>query len=319
MYDVTALGELLIDFTPSGKSSAGNELFERNPGGAPANMLVALSRLGKKTAFIGKVGNDKFGFFLRDTLHNLNIDVTGLVFDTEVNTTLAFVHLDAHGDRSFSFYRNPGADMMLTANDIDYNLINNSKVFHFGSVSMTADPSRTATLKAAEYARQNKVLVSYDPNLRRPLWKDLKFSKEVILQGLTLADIVKLSEEELEFLTDVADLEKGSKLLQRCGNMQLIFVTLGADGCFYRLGDQVGLLPTYDVKTVDTTGAGDAFWGGVLYKITERKNLLDDLSIAELKEIADFGNAMGSITTTKKGAIPAIPDLKEVREFMNLK
>lgn len=319
MYDVTALGELLIDFTPAGKSASDNQLFERNPGGAPANVLVALSRLGKKTAFIGKVGRDQFGHFLKETINNLNIETSGLVLDAQVNTTLAFIHLDSHGDRSFSFYRNPGADIMLNEKEINFDLIKHSKIFHFGSVSMTAEPARTANLKAAEYARQSKVLVSYDPNFRRPLWNNLETAKEVMLQGLALADILKVSEEELEFLTGTSDITDGSKLLQQYGNTQLIFVTLGINGCFFRLGDQTGLVPTYSVSTVDTTGAGDAFWGGVLYKITERKNLLLDLTTNELNEIADFGNAMGAVTTTKKGAIPAIPDLKQIRQFMNSK
>lgn len=317
MFDVVALGELLIDFTPSGKSENGNMLFERNPGGAPANVLAALAKLGNKTGFIGKVGEDQFGYFLRSILNDINIDTTGLVTSKEVNTTLAFVHLDENGDRSFSFYRKPGADMMLTEKDINYELIKTSKIFHFGSVSMTDEPSRTATLKAADYARKNKVLVSYDPNLRPPLWCDLDTAKRIIIDGLKFTDVLKVSEEELVFLTGIKDLSEGSEYLSRQNDIKLIFVTRGPKGCFFRFGNNTGFKPAYDVKTIDTTGAGDAFWGGILHQLIKRGNDSSCLTIKDIEEIADFGNAAGSLATTRRGAIPAMPSLYEIEACRN--
>lgn len=312
MFDVTALGELLIDFTTYGISDNGNPIFERNPGGAPANVLAAMSSLGASTSFIGKVGNDQFGNFLRDCLTENHIDVTGLVLSKTVNTTLAFVHLTAEGDRSFSFYRNPGADMMLEPADIPEEVIMNSKIFHFGSLSLTDEPVKSATLHALKIARDHGTIISYDPNLRPPLWKSLADAEREIKRGLEYADILKISEEELEFITKESDLAKGTKILSDMG-IAIIFVTLGPKGTFYRHGNNTGKLETYDVKVVDTTGAGDAFLGGVLYKLKDksRKELLQ-LSKAELEQIVDFGNAMGALTTKKKGAIPAVPIMEEV-------
>lgn len=312
MFDVTALGELLIDFTTYGISDNGNPIFERNPGGAPANVLAAMSSLGASTSFIGKVGNDQFGNFLRDCLAENHIDVTGLVLSKTVNTTLAFVHLTAEGDRSFSFYRNPGADMMLEPADIPEEVIMNSKIFHFGSLSLTDEPVKSATLHALKIARDHGTIISYDPNLRPPLWKSLADAEREIKRGLEYADILKISEEELEFITKESDLARGTKILSDMG-IGIIFVTLGPKGTFYRHGNNTGKLETYDVKVVDTTGAGDAFLGGVLYKLKDksRKELLQ-LSKAELEQIVDFGNAMGALTTKKKGAIPAVPIMEEV-------
>lgn len=314
MFDVVALGEVLIDFTPSGLSAAGNELFERNPGGAPANVLAALSKLGKKTAFIGKVGNDQFGKFLESTLKTCNIDTRGLVFSNEVNTTLAFVHLDDKGDRTFSFYRNPGADLTLSRDEINYQLIKGAKVFHYGSVSMTHEPSKTATLSAVQFAKENGVLVSYDPNLRVPLWSSLDAAKKVISEGLKFADLLKISEEELLFLTGESDLEAGSKSIRDKFGIDIIFITLGRKGCFYRLKDSTGCSPTYDVKTIDTTGAGDAFLGGILYNIVENGIKPTQLTLSDIATFVDFANATGSMATTRRGAIPAMPSLNEIEE-----
>ncbi len=316
MMDVTALGELLIDFTPAGNSENGNARFERNPGGAPANVLAALAKLGKKGAFIGKVGDDQFGRFLESVLRDNGIDTSGLVLSREYQTTLAFVHLNPDGDRSFSFYRRNGADMMLEEKEVRYDLIKGAKIFHFGSVSMTDDPSRTATLKAASYAKQQGVLVSYDPNLRLPLWSDASVAKQTISEGLRFADILKISEEELEFLTGAAGLSEGSETLFAQYRIPLILVTLGEKGCFIRKGNETAAVQGYPVKAVDTTGAGDGFLGGMLYQLLESGVSLDQLSMERIADMVRFANAVGALATTKKGAIPAMPTLEEVRALM---
>jgi sugar/nucleoside kinase (ribokinase family) len=319
MYDLVSLGEMLIDFTPAGISENGNPLFECNPGGAPANVAVALAKMGKKAAFIGKVGNDQFGLFLKETLMRLNVDTGGLIFSRDVNTTLAFVHLDERGDRSFSFYRKPGADIMLEEKEVNYDIIRNSRIFHFGSVSMTNQPSRDATIKSAEYARNNGLIVSFDPNLRPALWTDLNEAKEMIRLGIGFADVLKISEEELFFLTDARDIEEGSKMLYKEHGMKLIFVTLGPKGCFYMFGDHTGYLPAYDVNTVDTTGAGDAFMGGILYQVLEKRKSYDEYTVDDMEEMVNFANAAGSLATTKRGAIPALPSLDDVVKLMGAK
>lgn len=312
MLDLAAIGELLIDFTPSGKSDQGNPLFGCNPGGAPANVLAAITRLGGTGAFIGKVGSDTFGSFLSDTLKNNGIDDKGLMFDPKVNTTLAFVHLSETGDRSFSFYRDPGADMMLSFEDVDKDIIKNARAFHFGSVSMTHEPSRTATLESASCARAMGKTVSYDPNLRPALWNSLDEAKEVILKGMEFADILKISEEELTFLTGETDLEKGADHLADLYSGRILLVTLGSEGCFFGMDGRYDRLSTYDVKTIDTTGAGDAFLGGFLFKIKPYFGRLQELTFEELHDAVDFANAVGSLATTRKGAIPAMPRLEEV-------
>jgi fructokinase len=316
MLDVTALGEILIDFTPAANSDAQIVSFVRNPGGAPANVLACLAKLGKKTAFIGKVGQDQFGVFLKDVLEQSRIETQGLVFSEETNTTLAFVHLNEQGDRSFSFYRNPGADMMLTADEVDVKLIADSKVFHFGSISMTHEPSATATLKALNYAKEKGCLISYDPNLRIPLWKDLSFAKQQIELGLSYADVLKISEEELEFITGLQDLEAGSQYIYEHYHVKLIFVTLGPEGCYYRMGHATGMRKGYAVSAVDTTGAGDSFLAGILYQILNSGNKISELTMNELEPMVGFANAVGALATTKKGAIPAMPTLEEIERLM---
>jgi sugar/nucleoside kinase (ribokinase family) len=317
VFDATALGELLIDFTPSGLSLAGNTLFECNPGGAPANVLAVLSRLGKKTAFIGKIGNDGFGKFLNRVLSDIGINTENLVFTGSTNTTLAFVHLTAAGDRSFSFYRNPGADMLLDIKEVNTDIIKGSRVFHFGSVSMTHDPSRSATLFAAKFAKENGLLVSYDPNLRPALWENSDQAREVISEGLLYTDILKLSYEELFFLTGSHNLEEGSQQILDRYATKLIFITLGPGGCFYRAGKLTGLVPVQDVKVVDTTGAGDAFLGSALYKMMEKSKTLEALTAEDLQDIAVFANTVAAMVTMKSGAIPAIPTMEEIKQFMN--
>ncbi|MDD2534279.1 MAG: PfkB family carbohydrate kinase [Eubacteriales bacterium] len=308
MIDVTALGELLIDFTPAGLSNQGNPIFEQNPGGAPANVLAALSKLGCQTAFIGKVGTDQFGQFLKKTLEDGGVSTHGLVMTDTCNTTLAFVHLSPTGDRSFSFYRDPGADLLLEPAELAYQLIEDCRIFHFGSVSMTAEPSRSATIAAVKHAKEQHNLISYDPNLRLRLWKSPEAAKEGILSVMHLADLVKISEEELVFLTGESDLNKGAHYLIDHYGLKLVLITLGPGGAYACNSKGSGRRPTYQVKVVDTTGAGDAFTGGFLYKLLQSGKAPDELTADDLDDFLDFANAVGSIATTKKGAIPALPD-----------
>lgn len=315
MFDLVALGELLIDFTPAGTSPAGKPLFEQNPGGAPANVLAAVVKLGKQGAFMGMVGNDQFGVFLRDTLRVNGIETRGLKSSNTVNTTLAFVHLAPDGDRSFSFYRKPGADMMISIDELDFELIREAKIFHFGSISLTDEPARGATYAAAKFAKENGSLISYDPNYRPLLWPDQAAAVAMMKSGLPYADIVKVSGEELELLTGTSDIAQGAALLFETG-ISVVLVTLGADGCYYKYAGGEGHISGYTVQAVDTTGAGDAFLGGVLY-------WLSGLTLAEIQsirpdkfqQIIRFANAAGALTTTKKGAIPALPALEAVRQL----
>lgn len=312
MYDIVAIGELLIDFTPGGNSEDGTVLFGRNPGGAPGNVLALAAKLGQKTALISKVGEDQFGIYLKGVLESIGVETKGIVFSKEANTTLAFVHLSSQGDRSFSFYRKPGADMLLDESEVDLQMVRNTRIFHFGTVSMTHEPSRRATLFAAKTAKENGAIISYDPNLRPPLWDSLEEAKVMIEKGLEFADILKVSNEELEFITGTADLENGSEFILNKYNIPLILVTLGPKGCFYRIGIQTGILPTYDVKTVDTTGAGDAFLGALLYQINQKGKAVSKLDDYEIRQMVDFSNAAGSLATTKKGAIPAMPSIVDI-------
>lgn len=315
MYDVIALGELLIDLTPAGFSKNGNVLFERNPGGAPANVLAALSKLGGKGSFIGKVGNDRFGHFLRNIMAGLGIGVEQLKYSDEVNTTLAVVHLDENGDRSFSFYRNPGADMLLNKNEIDFSILKKTKIFQFGSASLTDEPVRSAVSEAIEYAKRNNRIIAYDPNWRPSLWKDKKEAKDIISEKLKYTDILKISEEELEFLTGKSDLKDGSKNLIDMG-IRLVVVTLGPKGCFFRCEAGMVHMDTYDVKVVDTTGAGDAFLGALLFYLCSENIDLDNISREQLEHMMDFSNAVGALCASRMGAIPAMPSMVEVKECM---
>jgi fructokinase len=312
MFDVTAVGELLIDFTPAGKSESGEVQFERNPGGAPANVLAALAKLGKKTAFIGKVGNDQFGHYLHSVLGKNNINTKGLVFSNETNTTLAFVHLDEQGDRSFSFYRNPGADMMLKEQEVNLELLEHTRIFHFGSVSMTHEPAVSATLMAIKYAKEKGHLISFDPNLRVNLWESLSHAKAMFNVGLQYANVLKISEEELEFISGSKDPQTGTDYIYKRYHTELIFVTMGAEGCYFRLGEKVGKCSGYKVESIDTTGAGDAFLAGILYQILENNRLLSNLSLEDVEQMVSFANAVGALATTKKGAIPAMPSVEEI-------
>lgn len=315
-FDVCALGELLIDFTPIGLSQNGNPLYERNPGGAPANVLTALARLNKKTAFLGKVGDDSFGHFLKGMLCEQGIDTSGLRFSKNVPTTLAFVHLDKRGDRSFSFYRNPGADLTLKSQELEKDVICKSRIFHFGSLSLTDEPVRSATIEALSVAKESPILVSYDPNLRPALWNSLEEAKEQILVGLGFSDIVKISEEEFDFLTPGSSLEEGTQYLCERYNISFLLVTLGEKGCFYRAGIEHGYKKGFKTATIDTTGAGDAFFGGVLYMIIELGLDICNLSRKDLEEITTFANGLAALSTTRLGGIPGMPFFEEVKEFL---
>ena len=313
-YDVIALGELLIDFTMNGQSEQGNNMFEACPGGAPCNVLALLNKMGKKTAFIGKVGKDQFGTLLRDTITEAGIDASNLMVDENVNTTLAFVHTFPDGDREFSFYRNPGADMMLTADEVNPEVVKDTKVFHFGTLSMTHEGVREATKKAVETAKANGCLVSFDPNLRPPLWSSLDLAKEQMEYGFGKCDILKISDNEIQFLSGKEDYDEGIAYLQETYNIPLILLTMGKDGSrAYYKGMRVER-PGFSVKAIETTGAGDTFCGSSLNYLVDHD--FENLTEEQLGEMLTFANAAAALVTTKKGAIKAMPVKEEVLELI---
>lgn len=314
-YDVVALGELLVDFTESGESAQGNPLLEANPGGAPCNVLAMLNNLGKKTAFIGKVGKDSFGEMLKRAVKNSGTDVTNLVMDEKVPTTLAFVHTAPDGDRDFSFYRNPGADMMLEKEEIMEEVIKRGKIFHFGTLSSTHEGVREATRYAIAVAKEHGLLISFDPNLREPLWESLEDARKEIAYGLSQCDILKISDNELEFMTGTTDYTKGVAILKESYQIPLIFVTLGREGSRAYYKDMiVEAKPFLQKNTIETTGAGDTFEGCALNYILEHG--LEELSEEELKELLVFANAGASIITTRKGALRAMPQAEEIKKLV---
>ncbi len=312
-YDVIALGELLIDFTMNGQSEQGNNLFEACPGGAPCNVLALLNKMGKKTAFVGKVGKDQFGTLLRNTISEAGIDASHLVTDEEVNTTLAFVHTFPDGDREFSFYRNPGADMMLHEDEVDEEFVKDTRIFHFGTLSMTHDGVRAATKKAVSAAKEGGCLISFDPNLREPLWSSLDLAKEQMEYGFSMCDILKISDNEIQFVSGKEDYDEGIAYLQEKYKIPLILLTMGKDGSrAYYKGMRVER-PGFSVKTIETTGAGDTFGGSSLTYLLEHD--FDSLTEEQLGEMLTFANAAAAIVTTKKGAIKAMPKREEVLEL----
>lgn len=312
-FDVAALGELLIDFTPAGVSEQGTALLERNAGGAPANVLAMLARLGKKTAFIGKVGRDSFGLFLKKTLEDSGIDVSGLVVSDTEPTTLAFVTLDDQGERSFDFYRSGSADVMLRAEEVPVQLLEGCRIFHFGSVSMTDEPARAATLYAARQAKTMGKLVSYDPNFRPALWKNREEAVEAMRSGLAFADIVKVSDEEVELLTGQTDFAAGAQALVD-GGAKLALVTAGERGCWYAAACGAGYVPSIRVDAVDTTGAGDTFLGALLSGVLDCGCPVEDIVEDKLREIIRFANVAGALCTAGRGAIAAMPSREQVLE-----
>ncbi len=310
-FDVTALGELLIDFTQNGVSGQGNPLFEANPGGAPCNVLAMLTKLGHKTAFIGKVGNDFFGTQLKEALDEVGICSDYLCRDNEVHTTLAMVHTLPGGDRDFSFYRNPGADMMLTEDEIPEDLLKNTRIFHFGTLSMTHEGVREATKKAIAIAKEAGVLLSFDPNLRFPLWRSEAEAREQVLYGLGYCDVLKISDNEIQWLTGEEDYSKGVEWIKERYDISLILVSMGKEGSrAYYQGKMVDVAPILRENTIETTGAGDTFCGCVLHYLLEHdiKSLTED----DLREMLRFANCAASLITTRKGALRVMPSKEEV-------
>ena len=313
-YDVIALGERLIDFTMNGQSDQGNNMFEACPGGAPCNVLALLNRMGKKTAFIGKVGEDQFGRLLRDTITEAGIDASNLKTDKKVNTTLAFVHTFPDGDREFSFYRNPGADMLPSEDEVEPSFVGQTKIFHFGTLSMTHDGVRAATKKAVQAAKDGGCLVSFDPNLRPPLWTSLDLAKEQMEYGFSVCDILKISDNEIQFVSGKEDYDEGIAYLQEKYQIPLILLTMGKDGSRAYYKGMRAERPGFSVKTIETTGAGDTFCGSSLNYILEHD--FSNLTEEELGEMLTFANAAAAIVTTKKGAIRAMPAREEVQELI---
>ena len=312
MTDVVALGELLIDFTCVSTDADGYPTMAAHPGGAPANFLAALAKFGAKTALLGKVGADAFGKLLTATLQNARIDTSGLVETEDVFTTLAFVTLDETGNREFSFARKPGADTCLTYEEIDLSLIDEAKVFHFGTLSLTDEPSRTATYKAVAYAKNKGKLITYDPNLRKPLWKDPEEARAQLLWGLGHADVVKISDEEVEFLFGLGAEEGAAHILDNYG-VKLVFVTCGAEGCFFKNAKAQGHIPSLGgIKVVDTTGAGDIFGGSAVWKLLGYGKSPEDLTEGELSDIVTFACTAAGLSTTRSGGISSVPDYETV-------
>lgn len=316
MYDVVALGELLIDFVPYGKNAHGNDFFEACPGGAPCNVLAMLSKLGRKTAFIGKLGDDMFGHKLKSTIDGLNIDLRGVVFDDTVNTTLAFVSTGEDGERSFAFYRNPGADMMLRKDELDEKLIKNCRIFHFGTLSTTHTGVREATRTAVAIAKENGALISFDPNLRPLLWDSLQEAKEQIAWGCAQCDILKISDDEAEFLTGIqTSAEAGAAIQERFPNIALLFVTCGRNGSIALYHNQCIRGEAFtSLNAIDTTGAGDTFCGCCLDAVLREG--IGSFTEDNLRETLRFASAAAGIVTTRKGAMLAMPDKSDIQELL---
>jgi len=316
MFDLTVLGELLIDFTPSGTSESGMRIFEQNAGGAVANAAAAVAKLGRKAAFIGKVGDDMHGAFLKETLENAKIDTTGLIVDPDVFTTLAFVSLKDDGEREFSFARKPGADTCLTAEEVDLEILKNSRIFHVGSLSVTDEPCKSATFYALEQAKEAGIPVSYDPNYRAMLWKSKEHAVEGMRSILPYVNMMKLSDEETALLTDQQDPEEAAKVLIERG-ISVVAVTLGKDGAYIRTREGGLTVPGFASQVVDTTGAGDSFWGGFLYQLILSGKKPWEITLEEAAQFARFGNAVASLCVEKRGGTPAMPTLQQVEERIN--
>lgn len=311
-YDVAALGELLIDFTQNGRSGQGNLLFEANPGGAPANVLAMLRKLGRSCAFLGKVGADGFGDLLEDTLRAVGIDTRGLRRDREVHTTLAVVHTFENGDRDFSFYRKPGADVNLSADELDEELLRSTRIFHFGTLSLTDEPVRSATHRALALAKESGAILSFDPNLRPPLWESDEAAREQIAWGLGRCDVLKISDNEVEFMCGTTDFDAGAAMLRRqYPNIRLLNITAGAEGSYSYWGGLRAFEPSCRLGgVIETTGAGDTFCASVLHYVLNHG--LDELTEAQLHEMLRFANAAAYLVTTRRGAIRSMPEPAEI-------
>ena len=314
MVDVVALGELLIDFTCISADGEGYPTMAAHPGGAPANFLAALAKFGAKTALLGKVGSDAFGKLLLGTLRNAGIETDGMVVSDDVFTTLAFVTLDESGDREFSFARKPGADMQMRFEELNLKLIDEAKVFHFGTLSLTDEPARSATYKAVSYAKNAGKLITYDPNLRKPLWKDLEVCKQQMLWGLGQADVVKISDEEVQFLFGMGVQEGAEHILRNYG-VKLVFVTCGAEGCYFKNAVACGMVPSLkDIKVADTTGAGDIFGGSAVWKLLQYGKAPETLNEEELRDVVSFACTAAGLSTTKPGGISSVPEREAVEQ-----
>lgn len=314
LYDVTALGEMLIDFTMNGQSEQGNNIFEACPGGAPCNVLAMLNKLGRKTAFIGKVGEDQFGRLLKDTIEELGIETKGLILDQDIHTTLAFVHTFPDGDREFSFYRKPGADMMLSEEEVDYDMIRQSRIFHFGTLSMTDEPVRTATKKALDVAKEAGCLITFDPNLRPPLWDSLEEAKKQMEYGFRYCDVLKISDNEIQFISGMEDYDDGIHYLQEKYQIPLIFLTMGKEGSRAYYKDMRVERDGFQVKAIETTGAGDTFCGCAIHGVLTHG--LEGMTEEVLGDILTYANAGAALITMKKGAIRSMPDPEKVTELI---
>lgn len=314
LYDVTALGEMLIDFTMNGQSEQGNNMFEACPGGAPCNVLAMLNKLGRKTAFIGKVGEDQFGRLLKDTIEELGIETKGLILDQDIHTTLAFVHTFPDGDREFSFYRKPGADMMLSEEEVDYDMIRQSRIFHFGTLSMTDEPVRSATKKALDVAKEAGCLITFDPNLRPPLWDSLEEAKKQMEYGFRYCDVLKISDNEIQFISGMEDYDDGIHYLQEKYQIPLIFLTMGKEGSRAYYKDMRVERDGFQVKAIETTGAGDTFCGCAIHGVLTHG--LEGMTEEVLGDILTYANAGAALITMKKGAIRSMPDPEKVTELI---
>lgn len=315
-YDVVAIGELLIDFTQNGKSSQGNPIFEANPGGAPCNVLAMLQKLGNSTAFIGKVGADGFGYQLEQALIEAGISTEGLRFDPDIHTTLAVVQTKADGDRDFSFYRNPGADIMLREDELSEEIIRNAKIFHFGSLSLTDDPVRTCTNRTIQIAEDAGICISFDPNLRKPLWKTEKAAREQIHYGMQHCHVLKISDDEVQWFTGESDYDKAVQILRDEFSIPLILLSLGKEGSRAYCGEEkISMSPFLQEHTIETTGAGDTFMGCILHGVL--KNGYQHLSRETLEEMLRFANAAASLITTRRGALRVMPEQAEILACLN--
>lgn len=316
MIDVVALGELLIDFACLSTDEDGYPTMAAHPGGAPANFLAALHKFGAKTALMGKVGTDAFGKMLTGTLQKAGIETRGILHADDVFTTLAFVTFDDQGDREFSFSRKPGADTCITFDELDLSLIDESKIFHFGTLSLTDEPARTTTQQAVAYAKSKGKLITYDPNLRKPLWKSMDEAKEQLIWGLKQADVVKISDEEVEFLFGLG-VEEGAKYILDNFGVKLVFVTCGPDGCFFQNAVASGKVPALSgIHVIDTTGAGDIFGGSAVWKLLEIGKAPETLTEAELRDVVSFACTSAGISTTRSGGISSVPEYQEVLRRM---
>ena len=312
MYDVVAMGELLIDFTCVSTDADGYPTMAAHPGGAPANFLAALTKFGAQTAFLGKVGTDAFGKLLTGTLNEAGIDTRGLIATDDVFTTLAFVTLDETGNREFSFSRKPGADTCINYEELNLSLIDEAKVFHFGTLSLTDEPARSTTYKVVDYAKAAGKLITYDPNLRKPLWKDLEEARKQLIWGMTKADVVKISDEEVEFLWGLG-VEEGADYSLKNYDVKLDFVTCGADGCYFKNAVASGKVPSLSgIKVVDTTGAGDIFGGSAVWKLLQLGKAPETLSDAELRDVVTFACTSAGLSTTKPGGISSVPEYQTI-------